>query len=114
MRNNQTQVHTRQTCQEEEETIRRVAEERTPQQRATNWLSGVAEEDNDVKDIVMQELWGKEDFSKCLNPMAWVRALHCNTVYITCYRSMHVPVSIHTSYFMADNTTAVVLVPEIT
>jgi hypothetical protein len=34
--------------------------------------------------------------------MAWVRALRCNTVYITCYRSMRVPVSIRTSYFMAD------------
>jgi hypothetical protein len=41
-------------------------------------------------------------FSKCLNPTAWVRALHCNSVYITCYRSMRIPVSICTSYFMAD------------
>jgi hypothetical protein len=35
---------------------------RTPQQRATDWLTGVADEHDDVKDIVMQELWGKEDF----------------------------------------------------
>jgi hypothetical protein len=34
--------------------------------------------------------------------MAWVRALHCNTVYITRYRSMCVPVSICTSYFRAN------------
>jgi hypothetical protein len=34
--------------------------------------------------------------------MAWVRALRCNSVYITCYRSMRIPVSIRTSYFMAD------------
>jgi hypothetical protein len=34
--------------------------------------------------------------------MAWVRALCCNSVYITHYRSMQIPVSIHTSYFMAD------------
>ena len=34
--------------------------------------------------------------------MAWVRAIRCNTVYITRYRSMRVPVSIHTRYFMAD------------
>jgi hypothetical protein len=27
-----------------------------------DWLSGVAGEDNHVKDIVMQELWKKEDF----------------------------------------------------
>jgi hypothetical protein len=45
---------------------------------------------------------GKGGFSKRLNPMAWVRALRCNTVYITHYRSMRVPVSIRTSYFMAD------------
>jgi hypothetical protein len=31
-----------------------------------------------------------------------VRALRCNTVYITRYRSMRVPVSIRTSYFMAN------------
>jgi hypothetical protein len=41
--------------------------------------------------------------------MAWVRALHCNTVYITRYRSMRVPVSIRTSYFMADKKALVVL-----
>jgi hypothetical protein len=45
---------------------------------------------------------GKRGFSKRLNPTAWVRALHCNTVYITRYHSMCVPVSIRTSYFMAD------------
>jgi hypothetical protein len=37
---------------------------------------------------------GEGGFSKCLNPTAWVRALRCNTVYITRYRSMRVPVSI--------------------
>jgi hypothetical protein len=31
-----------------------------------------------------------------------MRALRCNTVYITHYRSMRVPVSIRTSYFMAN------------
>src|ERR1700744_3279710 len=41
-------------------------------------------------------------FSKCLNPVAWVRALRCNTVYITLYRSMRVPVSVRTSNNMAD------------
>jgi hypothetical protein len=45
---------------------------------------------------------GERGFSKRLNPTAWVRALCCNTVYITRYRSMRVPVSIRTSYFMAD------------
>ena len=34
--------------------------------------------------------------------MAWVRAIRCNAVYITRYRSMLVPVSIRTCYFMAD------------
>src|SRR5258708_3159002 len=41
-------------------------------------------------------------FSKCLNPAAWVRAFKCNSVYITCYQSMRIPVSIRTSYTMAD------------
>ena len=41
-------------------------------------------------------------FSKHLNPAAWVRALKCNSVYITHYRSMHIPVSICISYSMAD------------
>ena len=41
-------------------------------------------------------------FSGRLNPTAWVRALNCNSVYITRYRSMRVPVSIRTSYSMAD------------
>jgi hypothetical protein len=34
----------------------------TPQQRATDWLLGVANENDDVKDIIMQELMGREDF----------------------------------------------------
>jgi hypothetical protein len=44
----------------------------------------------------------KGGFSKCLNPTAWVRAFRCNSVYITRYQSMHIPVSICTRYFMAD------------
>ena len=34
--------------------------------------------------------------------MAWVRAFCCNSVYITHYQSMRVPVSLRTSYSMAD------------
>jgi hypothetical protein len=45
---------------------------------------------------------GEGGFSKRLNPTAWVRALRCNSVYITRYRSMRIPVSIRTRYFMAD------------
>jgi hypothetical protein len=41
---------------------RSVVDKRTPQQCTSNWLSGVMDENDDVKDIVMQELWGKEDF----------------------------------------------------
>jgi hypothetical protein len=64
-RNNQGPTHTRQTCQEEEgetNTIRRIVDDRDPQQHATDWLLGVANEHDDVKDIVMQELMGREDF----------------------------------------------------
>jgi hypothetical protein len=65
-RNSQGPMHARQTRQEEG-TIRvvddrSIIDDRTPHQRATDWLSGVADENDDVKDIVMQELWGKEDF----------------------------------------------------
>jgi hypothetical protein len=61
MHGNQPVTRARQT-QEEKGTIRRAAEERTPQQWANDWLTGVADEHNDVKDIVMQELMGREDF----------------------------------------------------
>jgi hypothetical protein len=59
---NQGPSRTRQTHEEEAVVTRCIADERTPQQRATDWLSGVADEDDSVKDIVMQELWKKEDF----------------------------------------------------
>jgi hypothetical protein len=39
-----------------------MVDNRTPHQRATDWLSGVTDKNDEVKDIVMQELWGKEDF----------------------------------------------------
>ena len=44
-------------------------------------------------------------FLKSSNPMAWGRAicmLKCNTVYITHYRSMKIPVSFWTAYTRAD------------
>src|SRR5260370_9466833 len=41
-------------------------------------------------------------FSKRLKPESRARAFKCNSVYITRYQSMHIPVSICTSYTMAD------------
>jgi hypothetical protein len=41
---------------------RSVIEGRTPQQKAQAWLEGVAEEPDEVKDLVMQQLWRREDF----------------------------------------------------
>jgi hypothetical protein len=65
-RSTQAPTRTRQIRQEESNIRvvddRSVADDRTPQQRATDWLTSVADEHDDVKDIVMQELWGKEDF----------------------------------------------------
>jgi hypothetical protein len=61
-------ARTRQVNQNPGETIHSVVNDRSvvddcdPQQRATDWLSGVANENDDVKDIVMQELMGREDF----------------------------------------------------
>jgi hypothetical protein len=64
--NTQIPTRTRQIRQEESNIRvvddRSVADDRTPQQRANDWLTSVADEHDDVKDIVMQELWGKEDF----------------------------------------------------
>jgi hypothetical protein len=65
-RNTQIPTRARQIRQEESNIRvvddRSVTDDRTPQQRATDWLTSVADEHDDVKDIVMQELWGKEDF----------------------------------------------------
>jgi hypothetical protein len=41
---------------------RSIIEGRTPQQKAQAWLEGVAEEPDEVKDLVMQQLWRQEDF----------------------------------------------------
>ena len=35
---------------------------RSPKQRASDWLSGVAGEDDEVKDMILQDLWKKEGF----------------------------------------------------
>jgi hypothetical protein len=65
-RNNQTPMRARQIRQEESNIRvvdnRSVTDDHTPQQRATDWLTSVADEHDDIKDIIMQELWGKEDF----------------------------------------------------
>jgi hypothetical protein len=65
-RNTQIPTRARQVRQEDSNIRvvddRSVADDRTPQQRANDWLTSVANEHDDVKDIVMQELWGKEDF----------------------------------------------------
>jgi hypothetical protein len=67
-RNNLPPVRTRQASQDPGRTIRSVVDDRSivddwdPQQRATDWLLGVTNENDNVKDIVMQELMGREDF----------------------------------------------------
>ena len=38
-----------------------VADNRTSQQRADDWLDGVAKEGDEVKDMVLHGLWRKED-----------------------------------------------------
>ena len=40
---------------------RAVADNRTSQQRADNWLNGVAKQGDKVKDMVLHGLWRKED-----------------------------------------------------
>ena len=47
--------------QEQEVQVARV-DARPPQQRASDWLHGVAGEDNEVKDLILKDLWMKEGF----------------------------------------------------
>jgi hypothetical protein len=69
-RQNQGPPHVRQADAEEDGLYaarsivddRSVIEGRTPQQKAQAWLEGVAEEPDEVKNLVMQQLWRREDF----------------------------------------------------
>ena len=38
-----------------------VADNRTSQQRADDWLNGVVKENDNVKDLVLHGIWRKED-----------------------------------------------------
>ena len=37
-------------------------DDRTDEQKAKDWLRGVAAENDNVKDMVLQDLWKNEDF----------------------------------------------------
>jgi hypothetical protein len=41
---------------------RAIADQRSSQQKADEWLARVAGEEDEVKDLVLQALWKKEDF----------------------------------------------------
>jgi hypothetical protein len=59
----QNTSRTRQTEVEDNTQVARgIVDDRSALQKAQDWLSGVANEDDGVKDLVMQELWKKEDF----------------------------------------------------
>ncbi|KAI9436903.1 hypothetical protein H4582DRAFT_2077903 [Lactarius indigo] len=47
---------------QEPEVATRAVQDVPPQQRASDWLNGVAGESDDVKDIILQQLWKKEGF----------------------------------------------------
>jgi hypothetical protein len=53
-----------QSCTEDNDTYvaRQIVDDCTDQQKAQDWLAGVARQSDKVKDLVMQELWRKEDF----------------------------------------------------
>ena len=42
------------------EQVRVVCDDRTPEQRAQDWLSNIANEQDDVKELVMQQVLGAE------------------------------------------------------
>ena len=39
-----------------------VADDCTKEQKAKDWLRGVAAENDNIKDMVLQDLWKNEDF----------------------------------------------------
>jgi hypothetical protein len=41
---------------------RQIVNDHTSQQKAQDWLTRVVGESDDVKDLVMQQLWKREDF----------------------------------------------------
>ncbi len=45
-----------------EQTLVARASTGTPQQKATQWLQGVANEGEEVKELVIRDLLGQEDF----------------------------------------------------
>ena len=53
-RNQQTEVESN------HEQVRAVCDDRTPEQRAQDWLSNIANEQDDVKELVMQQVLGAE------------------------------------------------------
>jgi hypothetical protein len=57
-------MHTRQVEAESEPThmAQNIVNDCTDQQKAQDWLMGVANETDDIKDLVMQQLWRQEDF----------------------------------------------------
>ena len=50
------------TDYQEQEAVGSQGNIRSPKQRASDWLSGVAGEDDEVKDMILQDLWKKEGF----------------------------------------------------
>ena len=53
--------HNRQTQVEaSHEQVRAVCDDRTPEQRAQDWLSNITNEQDDVKELVMQQVLGAE------------------------------------------------------
>ena len=57
-----TQAHDYYNQEEPIQVARTVADTHNPQQKAQDWLNGVARESDKVKDTVLQQLWKKEDF----------------------------------------------------
>ena len=53
-RNRQTEI------EENHEQVCMVCDNRTPEQRAQDWLSNIANEQDDVKELVMQQVLGGE------------------------------------------------------
>ena len=59
--NRQTEVESNhEQVESNHEQVRAVCDDRTPEQRAQDWLSNIANEQDDVKELVMQQVLGAE------------------------------------------------------
>ena len=56
----ETNARSERNTEHNHEQVRAVCDDRTPEQRAQDWLSNIANEQDDVKELIMQQVLGAE------------------------------------------------------